>query len=169
MSDEEKEKGASFLKKFAAGATAGAVGAGLANPADLIKVQMQAASDQVYTSTWQAAKQIYAEGGWAGLYRGTIPTVQRAAILTATQLGTYDHVKHFILNLGWLQEGYPLHFCSGVVAGFGVAVTTSPVDTLRTRLMNQPVDANGKGAYLRRAAAVGSVGGAHRAMLLFFS
>ena len=68
-----------------------------------------------------------------------VSKVQRAAILTATQLGTYDHVKHFILNLGWLKEGYPLHFCSGVVAGFGVAVTTSPVDTLRTRLMNQPL------------------------------
>lgn len=51
----------------------------------------------------------------------------------------YDHVKHSILDLGWLKEGYPLHFCSGVVAGFGVAVTTSPVDTLRTRLMNQPL------------------------------
>ena len=92
---------------------------------------MQAASGDAYTSTWAAGKQIYAEGGVRGLYRGTVPTVQRAAILTATQLGLYDHVKHFILGLGWLEEGYPLHFSSGVVAGFGVAVTTSPVDTLR--------------------------------------
>lgn len=71
----------------------GAIGAGLANPADLIKVQMQAASDEAYVSTWQAAKQIYAEGGWAGLYRGTIPTVQRAAILTATQLGSCSYIR----------------------------------------------------------------------------
>jgi hypothetical protein len=52
---------------------------------------------------------------------------------------TDDHVKHTILDLGVLKEGVPLHFWSGVVAGFAVAVTTSPVDTIRTRLMNQPV------------------------------
>ena len=83
--------------------------------------------------------------GYKGLYRGTVPTIQRAAILTATQLGTYDHVKHFILDLGVLKEGAALHFCSGTIAGFAVATTTSPVDTIRTRLFNQPLDANGKG------------------------
>ena len=83
--------------------------------------------------------------GYKGLYRGTVPTIQRAAILTATQLGTYDHVKHFILDLGVLEEGAALHFSSGTVAGFAVATTTSPVDTIRTRLFNQPLDANGKG------------------------
>ena len=52
-----------------------------------------------YSSTWAAFKQIYRdEGGVRALYRGTLPTVQRAAILTATQLGTYDHIKHFIMD-----------------------------------------------------------------------
>jgi hypothetical protein len=56
-----------------------------------------------------------------------------------------DHVKHGILNLGFLKEGTVLHFSSGVVAGFAVAVVTSPVDMVRTRLMNQPLDAAGRG------------------------
>lgn len=88
MNEEERVKGASFAKKFAAGASAGGIGAGLANPADLVKVRLQAASGEAYPSTWGAFAAIYREGGIAGLYRGTLPTVQRAAILTATQLGT---------------------------------------------------------------------------------
>ena len=78
MTEEERKGGAPFVKKFAAGATAGAIGAGLANPADLVKVRLQAATGEAYSSTWAAFKQIYAEEGVAGLYRGTVPTVQRA-------------------------------------------------------------------------------------------
>ena len=70
---------------------------------------------------------------YVGLFRGVIPTVQRAALLTATQLGTYDEIKHALLRGGWFQEGPLLHFCSGSVAGLGVAIVTSPVDTIRTR------------------------------------
>lgn len=149
MTDHEKKHGASLAKKFAAGGTAGAIGAGIANPADLIKVRMQAASSKAYPSTWSAVQQVYREEGFTGLYRGVGPTVQRAAILTATQLGTYDHIKHFILDLEVLSEGTLLHFCSGTVAGLAVAITTSPVDTVKTRVMNQPRDKFGKGMVYR--------------------
>ena len=60
--------------------------------ADLVKVRLQAATGEAYSSTWAAFKQIYTEeGGVRALYRGTLPTVQRAAILTATQLGYVAH------------------------------------------------------------------------------
>jgi hypothetical protein len=36
---EELRDGAPLIKKFIAGATSGAIGAGLANPADLVKVK----------------------------------------------------------------------------------------------------------------------------------
>jgi hypothetical protein len=62
-----------------------------------------------------------------------VPTVQRAALLTATQLGSYDEIKHSMLRAGLFSEGPLLHFCSGCVAGLGVSVVTSPVDTIRTR------------------------------------
>ena len=63
-------------------------------------MRLQASSGEAYSSTLAAFRAIYAEGGVRGLYRGTLPTVQRAAILTATQLGCYDHVKHFVLDAG---------------------------------------------------------------------
>ena len=72
-----------------------------------------------------------------GLYRGMGPTVQRAAIISATQVPTYDHTKHLLLNRGLFHEGLPLHVCSSMIAGFMAAVTSSPVDVIKTRIMNQ--------------------------------
>jgi solute carrier family 25 protein 14/30 len=53
----------------------------------------------------------------SGLYRGVVPTVQRAALLTGTQLGTYDEIKQRLLGGGLFREGPLLHFCSGSIAG----------------------------------------------------
>lgn len=143
--DELKNSDAPFWKKFVAGAMAGAVGSGIANPVDLIKVRQQACVDWSHASTGKMFIAIYKIEGIKGLFRGVVPTMQRAALLTATQLGTYDHVKHLLRNnLGLLKEGALLHFCSGSIAGFAVAFTTSPVDTIRTRVMNQPVDSLGR-------------------------
>lgn len=36
-----------------------------------------------------------------------------------------------------MKEGVPLHIVSSVVAGFMNAAATSPVDIVKTRIMNQ--------------------------------
>lgn len=131
-------------KKLIAGAAAGAVGSGLANPVDLVKVQQQAVvgnNPEIRNGrTLAMLHNIYKQQGVQGLFRGVVPTVQRAALLTATQLGTYDEIKHTLLRAELFEEGPLLHFCSGSIAGLGVSLVTSPVDTVRTRVMNQPVD-----------------------------
>ena len=53
------------------------------------------------------------------------------------QIPAYDHTKHVILNYGFMEEGIPLHVTSSMVAGFCTACTTSPVDVVKTRVMNQ--------------------------------
>ena len=53
------------------------------------------------------------------------------------QIPAYDHTKHTILNAGWLEEGVPLHVVSSMVAGLMTAFTTSPIDVIKTRMMNQ--------------------------------
>jgi hypothetical protein len=45
-SQELRDGRAPLLKKFIAGGTSGAIGAGLANPADLVKVRMQCATGE---------------------------------------------------------------------------------------------------------------------------
>lgn len=145
-------KNTPFWKKVVAGATSGAVGAAIANPTDLIKVRMQAqgkasAHAHKYKNTLDAFKQVYKNEGLKGLYKGVSPNSQRAALLTASQLASYDHVKHFLLNSGVLKrDGIPTHFWSSFFAGFIAAAMTSPFDVVKTRIMNQPVGPDGRGA-----------------------
>eukprot|EP00026_Physarum_polycephalum_P011256 Phypoly_transcript_11463.p1 GENE.Phypoly_transcript_11463~~Phypoly_transcript_11463.p1 ORF type:complete len:306 (+),score=41.80 Phypoly_transcript_11463:49-966(+) len=128
-------------KKLLAGATSGAFGAALANPADLVKVRMQAqakAGGHQYSGLTDAFSSIYHKEGLRGLYKGVWPSTQRAALLTATQLACYDHIKHFLLNSNiGLSDNILTHFCSSVVAGFFAAAVTSPFDVVKSRIMNQ--------------------------------
>eukprot|EP00929_Paragymnodinium_shiwhaense_P005574 TRINITY_DN10773_c0_g2_i2.p1 TRINITY_DN10773_c0_g2~~TRINITY_DN10773_c0_g2_i2.p1 ORF type:complete len:1052 (-),score=153.95 TRINITY_DN10773_c0_g2_i2:687-3842(-) len=137
--------------KVAAGALTGTIGSMLANPFDLIKVRMQkprpAGGAAPYSSIRHALVEIAREGnGITGLWRGSAPTVQRAALLTASQVPSYDHTKHTLLNTGVLREGYVCHFFSSMVAGVVAAAVTSPIDLVKSRVMIQPIDPRtGKG------------------------
>mmetsp|Transcript_52625 Transcript_52625/g.128593 ORF Transcript_52625/g.128593 Transcript_52625/m.128593 type:complete len:309 (+) Transcript_52625:289-1215(+) len=124
-------------KKFASGALAGIVGSALANPTDVLKVRMQAA-EGVPRSLMSHVREVIADGGLASMYRGVQTTMIRAAILNATKLGAYDEMKHMCKRNNILKEGVALHFTASMFAGVMVAATTSPVDMIRTRIMNQP-------------------------------
>jgi len=128
-------------KKIVAGGTAGAIGAAIANPTDLLKVRLQADTTGRYGNCVSAFVHIYREEGVRAFWRGTVPTTQRAAIMTATQLSTYDHSKHKLLNAGF-REGVYTHFLASLGAGFICAIVTSPVDVVKTRVMAQIRNAN---------------------------
>jgi Mitochondrial carrier protein len=52
-------------------------------------------------------KDIYINhGGIKGFYTGLAPTVIRAALLNSTKLGTYDTIKHGIIDNGYMKDGY---------------------------------------------------------------
>ncbi|RUP51127.1 mitochondrial carrier domain-containing protein [Jimgerdemannia flammicorona] len=99
-----------------------------------------------YRSVFSAFAEIYRSEGLAGLYRGVGPTTARAALVTASQLATYDHTKHWLIGQGVVKEGLPAHLASSVIAGFACSITSAPVDTIKVRYMNQPFDsATGRG------------------------
>eukprot|EP01133_Synstelium_polycarpum_P002443 gene2443-2778_t len=136
----------SLLAKVASGAASGSIGACIANPTDLVKVRMQASRGSPrYTSVVDAFRSIYKAEGLAGLYKGVGPTTQRAALLTASQLSSYDAFKHRLLDSKLVNEGLAAHTLASVAAGLVAAIVTSPVDTVKTRIMSQPIDAQGKG------------------------
>jgi len=149
---EKDPKSTPFWKKLLAGATSGAIGAAISTPTDLVKVRMQAQGIPgnptafAYRNVFTGLYSIYHKEGIRGLYKGVWPNTERAAILTATQLASYDHIKQTILKTKLIEhDGLILHFTASIGAGFVCALSTSPVDVIKTRLMNQPVDANGKG------------------------
>lgn len=81
---------------------------------------------------------VYQEGyGIRGLWQGSTPNVTRAALLTASQLGSYDTSKTLFQSYFHLKEGILLHFSASMIAGIAAAIITSPVDTVKTRLMIQ--------------------------------
>lgn len=125
----------SYALKLAAGAVSGCTGAAIANPTDLVKVRLQAAAGgrvrDVVARVWRS------EGGVPAFWQGVVPNVQRAALLTASQVGTYDEAKVQLKAVAGMEEGLQLHCTAAVVAGLAAALVTSPVDVAKTRLMNQ--------------------------------
>lgn len=132
----EDEKMMPFYKKFAAAGMSGFVGSALANPTDLLKIRMQAWEGPPHGLIWHA-KDVYHNGGILGFYKGLNATILRAVMLNATKLATYDHIKNFIIRNNLIGNIYVVHFVSSVIAGICIAIVTSPVDVIKTRLMNQ--------------------------------
>ena len=53
------------------------------------------------------------------------------------QVASYDHAKHLFLNYGIMEEGWPLHVTSSLIAGFFCAAFSAPFDNVKSRVMNQ--------------------------------
>jgi len=143
-SPPSSQKDLPFWKKMIGGGTAGAIGAAIATPTDVLKIRMQAEGKLAqgekprYATTLGSIHTITKFDGFKGLYQGLIPTTQRAFIISAAMMPTYDQSKHFVLQRGWLtQDNIYAHATAGFVAGFAMAVVTSPIDVIKTRLMNQ--------------------------------
>ena len=127
--------------KVSAGLLSGTVACCLSNPLDLLKVRYQAAIGEEYKklpSPTKAFFNLVTEGGPKAMWRGFIPNTCRGAGITATQLSSYDHIKHAILNRKLLEEGKVLHIVTSIAASIIAIVVTNPVDVLKTRMMNFP-------------------------------
>lgn len=94
-----------------------------------------------YRNTFVAFAHVYREGnggfpaGIRSLYRGVGPTIIRAAVLTSSQIASYDQVKSTLKSNALMQEGFALHLSASMVAGFVCSVTSAPFDTVKVRLM----------------------------------
>lgn len=56
-----------------------------------------------------AFQKILAEGGIRGLWKGSIPNVQRAALVNLGDLTTYDSAKQFIMKHTALPDSHVTH------------------------------------------------------------
>jgi len=131
-----------FIKKFAAGSAAGALGSLAGNPFDVLKTKMMAAEGKTTPSIVGTAKELFANQGIGGFYRGIDSNIARAMVLNGTKMACYDQAKGFVVSTtGWERKSMLTTFFSAVAAGFFMTCTVSPFDMVRTRLMNQPSDA----------------------------
>lgn len=139
-------------KSAVSGISAGCLAQFLASPADLVKVQIQMEGKRRVMglpprvhSAAHAFKEIVRRGGFTGLWKGSIPNMQRAALVNLGDLTTYDSVKRYILtNTSW-PDCTTVHLIASTAAGFVAAIMGTPADVIKTRVMNQPTDVSGKG------------------------
>ncbi|KAG9450793.1 hypothetical protein H6P81_010758 [Aristolochia fimbriata] len=142
-----------LTKKIAAGLIAGGVGAAVGNPADVAMVRMQAdgrlpaAQRRNYKSVVDAIGQMTRSEGVRSLWRGSSLTVNRAMIVTASQLASYDQIKETILERGVMRDGLGTHVTASFAAGFVAAVASNPVDVIKTRVMNMKPGPDGEMPY----------------------
>ncbi|XP_032319090.1 mitochondrial uncoupling protein 4 isoform X5 [Camelus ferus] len=111
-------------KSVIGGMMAGVVGQFLANPTDLVKVQMQMEGKRKlegkplrFRGVHHAFAKIFAEGGIRGLWAGWVPNIQRAALVNMGDLTTYDTVKHYLVLNTPLEDNIMTHGLSSNLVG----------------------------------------------------
>lgn len=122
-------------KSAVSGVSAGALAQYLASPADLVKVHIQmegrrrlmGLEPRVHSAS-HAFKEIIRRGGIAGLWKGSIPNVQRAALVNLGDLTTYDSVKRYILRNTGLPDDHVVHIMASICAGLIAALLGTPAD-----------------------------------------
>uniref|UniRef100_A0A8D1BX92 Solute carrier family 25 member 27 n=1 Tax=Sus scrofa TaxID=9823 RepID=A0A8D1BX92_PIG len=139
-------------KSVIGGMMAGVVGQFLANPTDLVKVQMQMEGKRKlegkplrFRGVHHAFAKILAEGGVRGLWAGWVPNIQRAALVNMGDLTTYDTVKHYLVLNTPLEDNIMTHGLSSLCSGLVASILGTPADVIKSRIMNQPRDKQGRG------------------------
>ena len=122
--------------RILSGVTTGALAISVAQPTDVVKVKMQARSGPSFPSAAAAYKSIWRTEGLAGLWKGWGPNVLRNSVVNATELVCYDTIKTELINRKLMKDGLLCHFSAAFSAGFCATVVASPIDVVKTRLMN---------------------------------
>jgi solute carrier family 25 uncoupling protein 8/9 len=126
-------------EKLMIGLSSGAIAISVANPTDVVKIRLQGDRNSTtprYKNTLVAYRTILAEEGILGFWTGWGPNVVRNSVINASELISYTEIKKYFLNNNIMNDGVPCHLTSGFLAGFCAVICGSPVDVMKTRIMN---------------------------------
>lgn len=145
----------SMPAKFAIGMFSGAVASGVSTPVEVSMVRMYndgatpkySPAKRGYRNIVDALSRIAREEGVVGLWRGATPTIVRSMVVNCVQLGTYDVAKERVMAHSQIKDGVGLHVIASTASGFCYSVATLPIDSAKTRLQNQHVNADGTWPY----------------------
>lgn len=146
------ESAGGMVQSMALGAASGTLAAVVSNPFFLLKSRFQAIGSEavrhqhLHSSLRTAFLDIGRQQGPMGYYRGLSAFVPRVAAATSVQMSTYDGSKEIILSSTGARDGIPVHFAASLLSGAAVTLAMQPFDIVSVRLMNQPLNAEGRGA-----------------------
>jgi hypothetical protein len=161
----------SMIHLIIAGGAAGAIGAWATNPLDVVKVRSQAdnkGSLHTVSDMLTALSALYSSGGVGTLWAGAFPSVQRAFLVNAAELATYNSSKSYVMaNANWSASDIVPQFVASLLSGLVAALATSPIDRAKTLLMTQQsigLDGGKRGLrdLLREMLLTQGIGGLYR-------
>lgn len=137
---KSKNKGSpiSLPQRMFAALVAGGIGAGFANPADLILIRMQAdsrlpvESRRNYTSVFNGISRIASEEGVGALWRGSFPTITRAMVLNLFMLAPFEEFKERLKP--YIVDVKTRTIVSACIASFLGSLSSLPFDNTKTKI-----------------------------------
>ena len=126
-----------FWKRLVSGGTAGGVVISILNPIEVVKTKLQGNIGDAPLSMGQCFRDVYRSGGVPAFWAGVRPNVARCFLVNAAEIGTYDQAKTKLVTQYGFPDGMPAHVTASAIAGFTSAAVSTPVDVVKTRLMNQ--------------------------------
>ena len=138
--------------RLLAGLICGPIGAFVANPFELLKTRMQAqgsthgGGDQHSFRGFRAGMRVIVrdEGLRNGALRGVEVSMARSALSAGAGLTTMFFLKDVARDRGY-RDGVQLDVGCSLASAAATVSAINPIDVVRTRLYNQPLDAAGRG------------------------
>ena len=128
-----------LYKSILASLAAGMFGQFFTSPMDLIKVRFQMDGRRQlqgfaprYSGVYNALVTIVREEGVLKLWRGVVPSCQRAAFVALGDLATYDTAKRNILKYTRLKDTVSTHTISSGLAGLSATLLGKYCDSVIT-------------------------------------
>ncbi|GAB5587869.1 hypothetical protein Unana1_02769 [Umbelopsis nana] len=137
-----KDEKPTFWQLLFCSTSAGALGGAFGNPSDVVNVRMQndgqlpPAMRRNYRNAIDGLIRICREESPKVLARGIRPNMNRAILMTCSQLTSYDVFKEFLLGQLQQQDGFMVHLESSIFAGLVATTVCSPLDVIKTRIMS---------------------------------
>lgn len=129
-----KNHESSFTHRFVAGGISGVIGIICFNWTEVIKTQMQSSIET--KSMTSVFSKILKTEGIMGFFAGLKPNILRTFLVNATQLSVYDQIKFQIFGPLYGNDSPLSHLGASSLAGIATAITSTPADVVKTRLMN---------------------------------
>ncbi|KAF3938690.1 Mitoferrin-1 [Dactylella cylindrospora] len=144
---------------FGLGAIAGAFGATMVYPIDLVKTRMQnqrvtVVGERLYLNSIDCAKKVVKNEGFLGLYRGLGPQLVGVAPEKAIKLTVNDLIRGYAEGTGEGGKGVslPWEIVAGGTAGGCQVIFTNPLEIVKIRLQVQGEIAKNTPGMPRRSA-----------------
>jgi dicarboxylate transporter 10 len=133
----------SILTLSAMAAVSGFVGALFGTPSDIANIRMQndrslqLENRRNYRNVFDAWIKMKRHEGWRAFYQGLWPNCFRCAIMTTSQLASYDIFKGVLQKISCTTKELPIiHLSASLLASLVATTLCSPMDIIRTQLMS---------------------------------